>query len=258
MSWDISKLAKAHRKIIISKPTCGCTEKNILAMETGIRVNRTEKIDYKFCEEEPREHQPLFERFIMLRKQPNLTSMLDQSDLVARSGTNGVVVDARSPQSTGDSKQVIYSYTANMLRGSPDNDPSLQPADRPARIGRKRTKLGWMDEERAKSRAASQNKIFEATEALVSDANSRKIAIGEGNEILIFSTRVDGENEDDEADRLEFLRFMRRRALQNIREASLVTGKCTTQPVTPNSLSTPLRVPNASAESVNVSMQIEG
>lgn len=38
----------------------------------------------------------------------------------------------------------------------------------------------------------------------------------------------------------------------------MVTEKCSSQPVTPNILSTPLIVPNASVESVKSSMQMEG
>lgn len=181
MSWDISEFAKAHQKVIISKQTGGCIEKNILAMENAIHVNITNKMDYKFRDDAPRGNWPLFESFMLLQKLPSFTSMLEKRNLVALSGTAGGLADTSSPQSAGESKEFISSGTSNVPRGSPDDEPSLQPADLPAPIGRKRAKLGRMDDERAKFRAAIENKIVEAIEALVSDDNRRTSAIWEEN-----------------------------------------------------------------------------
>lgn len=61
-----------------------------------------------------------------------------------------------------------------------------------------------MDEERSKSRAASEKKIVEAMEAHVSGTNLRTTAIRDGNEILMVLKRVDVESEDAESDRTSF------------------------------------------------------
>jgi len=196
MCKDIQAFSRSLRRVVLSRPTGGVSDTQIQAMALAIHNSRTDKMDYRFKDDMPREHWLYYDSFLLsqssdkIRATYGIMYAVGMSDYdisgIQQNDEQGDRGQSKKIEKTGESSDASGTVDASAIgcdegvAQNPDHTSSGK-ADAPAStkgscalstqtakrrgstVGRKAAKHAKVMDDRARARATVERSIAEST-----------------------------------------------------------------------------------------------